>query len=293
MKKKAYRIILVLTLITCFNFIIFARSAGFVNAVSTRKITWSGYDWTVRTTNQALQGPGPNLFNDSESNVWLDENNFLHLKITNDTNNWYCAEIFSDLSFGYGKYIFKLSPGYTDLDVNVVVGLFTYLDDQHEIDIEFTRWGDAAAKNSQYVCQPYYISGNQHRFTTEGSSQNASHAFTWCEDYIKFHSEYGNTFEGTESTLIEEWFYTGESIPEPSTERVHLNLWLFQGNVPTNEQECEVIIQEFQFLPSDCNDEIPNDNIGGFNIIIIIIIIITIMFIAIMRIDGGSLQEKN
>ncbi|MBD3351841.1 MAG: hypothetical protein GF364_10180 [Candidatus Lokiarchaeota archaeon] len=227
------------------------------SSYTSRKISFSGYDWTVRTSQGALQGPGPNLFNDSEDSVWLDTNDYLHLKIRNDSLNWYCAEVYSDLSFGYGTYIFKLASGFENLDINVVVGLFTYLDDEHEIDIEYTRWGDTNLENGQYVCQPYYNAGNKYRYELEETGQASIHAFTWCENYIKFETELGSTYNGEDNQQISSWFYTGDDIPEPSTERVHMNLWLFQGNAPTDETACEVIIKEFSFMPSDCDDKIP------------------------------------
>jgi len=40
----------------------------------------------------------------------------------------------------------------TDKDPRIVVGFFTYLDDSHELDIEFARWGSAAGDhNADYV----------------------------------------------------------------------------------------------------------------------------------------------
>ena len=49
-------------------------------------------------------------------------------------------------------------------DPFVVVGLFTYLDDTHEIDIELSRWRVASDPAGQYVVQPGERPGNKHRF---------------------------------------------------------------------------------------------------------------------------------
>src|SRR5437773_1501268 len=82
----------------------------------------------------------------------------LHLKITHSGGTWQCAEINSERTLGYGKYIFQLdSP--PDFDPNVVLGLFTWSDNNafnnREIDIEIARWGDASdLTNAQFVVQP-------------------------------------------------------------------------------------------------------------------------------------------
>ena len=57
-----------------------------------RWISFSGYDWWVKTSS-GLVGPGPNYFSDSTNNVWLDAQGRLHLRITNRSNQWQCAEL--------------------------------------------------------------------------------------------------------------------------------------------------------------------------------------------------------
>ena len=126
-------------------------------------ITWSGYEWKVRSSRGAAQGPGPNIFSDSRDNVFVDSKGDLHLRITQrEDKKWVAAEIDLTQSLGYGTYQWELSSRYDRLPSNVVVGLFTYIsprsvarqtdgvvgnqkpDTPHEIDIEFTgAWGDA------------------------------------------------------------------------------------------------------------------------------------------------------
>ena len=228
-----------------------------LHIATSRKLTFSGYNWTVRTSNQQQQGPGPNYFSDSYDTVWVDNNGFLHLKLKFENNKWYCAEIYSDDSFGYGSYTFRLSPGFEDLDINVVVGLFTYLDDENEIDIEFARWGQKDALNGQYVVQPYSNEGNLHLFDMPATGEKSVHSFTWCPNYIRYWSTYGSSMSYSSDRLISEWYYTGTDNPSPSTERVHINLWLMSGLAPTDGLEAEIIIEEFIFTANECNDPIP------------------------------------
>ena len=221
-----------------------------------RKISFSGYEWTVRDSRDQEQGPGPNYFEDSSENVWLDEKGNLHLKILKKDDKWTCAEIYSDRSFGHGTYVFQLAPGFEDLDVNVILGLFTYLDDTHEIDIEFARWGHEGNKNGQYVVQPHSHPGNVHRFEFSSNQTSSIHAFSWCGNYIHFRSMLGTTFHEDSDQYLQEWYYKGNDNPEPSTERVHLNLWLMDGLAPSDGSEAEVTIERFSFILDDCDEGI-------------------------------------
>ena len=70
-----------------------------------KTIFFSGYNWTVKNSPGKV-GPGPNYFSDSANNVWVDTQGRLHLKITKRNGRWYCAEVISEVSFGYGEHLF-------------------------------------------------------------------------------------------------------------------------------------------------------------------------------------------
>ena len=218
------------------------------SSATTDTIMFSGYEWNVKNSNGALWGPGPNLFNDSIQNVWVDSNGSLHLRITHGLciDQWYCAEVYSVQSFGYGTYNFTLAPGFETLDKNVVLGLFTYLDDLNEIDIEFAKWGQETTNNGQYVLQPSWKPNHIERFEFEPQGEDSVHGFTWCKNSIDFWS-FSSFFEFN-------WRYYGLGIPQPSTEHVNMNLWLMQGLAPSDYTETEVVIKSFEFIPSECSD---------------------------------------
>ena len=44
-------------------------------------------------------------------------------------------------------------------------------------------------------------------------------------------------------------FVDASAVPQSGDEGVHLNLWLVQGNPPTDSNEVEVIIKSFDFVP--------------------------------------------
>lgn len=220
---------------------------------SIRRLDFSGYNWWVKSRTSPV-GPGPNYFSDSTNNVWLDASNRLHLRITNRSNTWQCAEVVTRRTFGYGSYRFALDSRVDNLDPNVVLGLFTWSDDPadayREIDIEFSRWGNAADPTSaQYVVQPYDTPGHLRRFTVPTSATNSTHFFTWETNRVSFQSLNGAfTPSPPPASVIGNWLYT-LSVPRSGDENIRINLWLSQGRAPSDGREVEVVIRSFQFVP--------------------------------------------
>lgn len=236
-----------------------------------RAIRFAHHNWSVKVGEDL--GPGPNNFSDSEDNVWVDGNGYLHLKITHPDSEWYCAEIISDESFGYGTYVFTMESRADTLDRNIVIGLFTWDTyapeyNYREIDFEFSRWQYPTNDNSQYVIQPWDTAGNILRFDIDytGQSDTTTHVMTWRPDGIYFKSYYGDfSLTPLPGNVINDWYYTGPDNPPPGGENVRMNLWLILGLAPSDGLEKEVIIKDFQFLtgisdqPGDINDDLDVD----------------------------------
>ncbi len=209
------------------------------------QIVWSGRTWQVKSSTSRV-GPGPNFFSASPDNVWVDATGRLHLRITQRSGRWSCAEIISRDSPGYGTYLFEIASPVAGLDPNVVLGLFTWSDKaayaHREIDVEFARWANATdPTNAQYVVQPYDRAGHLHRLTTPATAPTM-HGFTWRPGQVAFAS----------SDLVgwdHDWTYSGSDVPRSGGENVRLNLWLFGGTAPTNGQEIEVVVTRFTFTP--------------------------------------------
>jgi hypothetical protein len=213
-----------------------------------RTLEFSGCTWNVRS---GYGGPGPNTFSDSQENVWIDDKGYLHLRILHPNNVWTCAEVYTTHYTQYGLHKFVVSGNIDSLDANVVLGLFVYADDSHEIDIEFARWGVASAnKNGWFTVQPSSAS-NSYGFPFSLSKSVSSHSFNWQETYINFSSYQGVTSPPT--VFLALWNYTGTSIPKSSDRlRTHINFWLLQGNAPSDTSNLEVVIREVQQpLPSE------------------------------------------
>ena len=218
-----------------------------------RRLDFSGYNWWVKSSTGPV-GPGPNYFSDSTNNVRLDAQDRLHLRITNRSNQWQCAEVVTRRSFGYGHYRFQLDSRVDNLDPNAVLGLFTWSDDpayaHREIDVECSRWSNAAdVNNAQFVVQPWDTTGHLVRYAVPANATNSAHVFTWETNRIRFQAQRGDYSNSpTSSAVISSWDYT-QAMPVPGDENVRLNLWLVSGTPPVNGSEVEVVIRSFQFVP--------------------------------------------
>jgi len=157
----------------------------------TRRIEFAGYEWSVKESRGLPTGPGNNVFSDSSSNVWVDAQGRLHLKICRRDGVWSCAEVVSVRSFGHGTYRIFADTAADALDARAVLGLFTWNDDapytHREIDIELSRWDNASdANNAQYVVQPWQPPGHLTRFRVPPDVTNATYSFSWRTNRIDF-----------------------------------------------------------------------------------------------------------
>lgn len=223
-----------------------------------RIIEFSGYRWYVKTSGSGTLGPGSCYFSDSEQNISVDDNGYLHLQISNNGSHWDCSEIICLDEMGYGTYAYELASDPSVLDKNVVLGLYTWADDAvngQEIDIEFSRWGDSHNENGQFVVQPWDSDGHLHRFEFPAANEPSIHRFRWQNEIVSFQS-YVNTQEWpAQSSIVSDWTYSGET-PAPGQVHPRINLWLFNNQPPSDGQPQELIIKSFEF---SCLDQIQGD----------------------------------
>lgn len=229
----------------------------YAEAIRYKKISFAGYDWWVKRHCNPV-GPGPNYFSDSNENISVDPNGYLHLKIAQRDGKWYCSEVIANVNLGYGTYVFTVQGRVDLLDENIVLGLFTWEDcvpehNYREIDIEFSRWGQTKNDNAQFVVQPWNNPGNMSRFNTDLTghpNRTTTHIFTWKQNRICFRSYYGDfSLAPPKEDIIASWCYTGNDIPPAGAENPRINFWLMSGNAPTTRQDAEIVIKSFQYLP--------------------------------------------
>ena len=213
-------------------------------------LQFAGYEWAIKAGDSL--GPGPNYFSSNNDNVWVDNQGRLHLKITQQDGKWYCAEVYLMQSLGYGTYNFQVSSRVDLLDKNVVGSPFIYRDHSLETDVEFSRWSIEDGPNAQFVVQPYYNPGNREQFSMSLSNDASTHIIKWKPEAVFFKSAQGHYLNPPAGQVIHQWEYTGGDVPSESDELVHINLWLFNGQAPSDGNEVEMVIQGFTFYVNEC-----------------------------------------
>lgn len=223
---------------------------GMVRAVKTVRgqrtspsviLSFCGYEWRVRNS-PSSRGGSQNFYD--PSNVWVDAKGAMHLQTVETSGKWTCAEVSLTRSLGFGTYLFSVRD-VSHLDPAAVFGMFTWDyaggdQNNREVDIEISRWGDPSSKNAQYVMQPSYVPANVFRFSTPAGT--ITHSFTWKPGQMSFHS-----VRGAGSTIAHYDFTSG--VPSPGLESVRIVLYVYRRGKVLPEKEDEVIVEKFQYLP--------------------------------------------
>ena len=228
--------------------------SGAVSAVAIAKgaasppsasLRFSGYEWRIRDAPSSRGGL--NLYD--PSNAWTDQNGALHLRIAKASGNWTCAEVSLTRSLGYGTYSFVVRDT-SHLEPAAVFGMFTWdysgtEQNNREVDIEISRFGDPTSKNAEYVVQPYYVPANVARFTEP--SGVLTHSFHWEPGRITFRTVRGSQTGAGARVVAEHVFSSG--IPTHGIESIRMNLYIFgKARIPL-ENGAEVVIEKFEYLP--------------------------------------------
>jgi hypothetical protein len=213
-----------------------------------RIINFAGYQWEVKA---GKANPGGNYWSNDSTAVWIDQRERLHLSLQKKENRWYASEVFSTQAFDHGIFTFYIDAEPALYDPHVVVGLFLYKDDKNEIDIEFSRWGDAGNYQlGNYIIQPADIPGNQFRFPIITSGTFTTHRIIWKPDEILFSSWHGHHENPPAGGIIAQWQYAGNQLPASEIQlRVFINLWLFQAISPKSDKQEKLIINQFTYEP--------------------------------------------
>jgi endo-1,3-1,4-beta-glycanase ExoK len=196
------------------------------------KLNWKGLDWYVYT---GRSDPGNNYWN--QQGVWIDNQNRLHLTIIKKDGKWYSTGIETVNKYTYGTFTWTVdSPVYT-FDKNSVLGLFTYRDDNNELDIEPSQWGYAGDTNLGYTVQPFTKKGNEKTYRVAGDGAKTTYQIKWQPSYVKFSSVQNGK-------LVNEWSYTNAKGVPKTSQNACMNLWLI-NKPPSDGKNIECIISDF------------------------------------------------
>ena len=216
-------------------------------------VQFSGRTWGIKVTGNASGDqfdPGPCHWSNDPSVVHVAADG-LHLKNVEINGNWQCSEVYLLQSLGYGTYTVQVSSHFDQLDQNTVAApLFIYAGPGQELDNEYSGADGLipSPNDAQFVVQPYSVLGNLFPYVQPSMAKFTSQ-MDWRADHVTFTTWQGWSSTPAQSDIIRQWTYTGGYSPTPGQERVHINLWLLNGNAPVNGTGNEMVISSFKFQP--------------------------------------------
>lgn len=226
--------------------------------------SWEGFNWEKRFWNGAPHYNGA-WSADNVSNP--DANGHVTLKLTNPTGNAPVAAEFQSTrqGFGYGTYSTVVEKDINSMQKEVVWGcLFTYdpnaAPGYTEVDLcEASAWGGGAAYGQSWPITQghgYWFDaskgpglGNNTVTFPVSSSPVLTHKMVWEPGKITFETFEG---EGYTGALLKRTVLEGATVPVPSKERVHFNLWVTGGGGgDANHVKPESVkVKDFSFIPA-------------------------------------------
>ena len=226
-------------------------------------VSFAGFRWKVRESNVQTE-PGNNFFSKSESEIFIDNTEKLHLRIGPRNGYWYCSELVADTILGYGTYAIFPEIMLDTLPPNIMIefgltpdkALHTYI--PSDIAVRFTRLGTLNSPNTlQYVIsRPENANERKERlfrpeepFRMQGSF--STHAFTWRESVLEFASYHDHGLPTPYLAAL--WEFSGSqalnlSVPKATTPyRMRLRVW--SAGSPITNRPFDLTIKNIQFFP--------------------------------------------
>jgi hypothetical protein len=226
---------------------------GGASVAGAATIAWKGHTWQVTSGGMAGVCQG------DPNNVTVDSAGYLHLKISHNNNVWSSAELFTTDRLGFGTYQWQVDGPIDTFDKNVVLGLFPYgpaagigADGTNEIDIEYSRWGQANGPNGDWTNYP--ASGSvvgelTYSFSLGGATLSTSR-FVWSSTTITDFLFSGLQPIDATTDVIKTWTYAPQNptmnIPQQALP-LGMNLWCFSAP-PSDANPVEVVIRDFSFV---------------------------------------------
>jgi hypothetical protein len=273
MKKIMYLMLAALTLSTC-------KQSDPTDQLMRQGdiINFAGRKWDIKSNEWAV-GPGPNYFSKRYSDVWLDENGYLHLNIAFHDGKWYSTEVISQDNLGYGTYAWTIQGDPHLFADNVVLGLFTwdnnsfYTQANSEVDVELSYWGNRSNPSPlTYSVQPVSFGPvyeeRSHKVDMEDAllAGVTTHVFNWTDTLITWYSYPGEY--RVDANSYADWSFdlnnparvkyeNGQSsvpviIPAPgATTNARMNFWTLPHVAigPSDGQNQEIVIRNFVYQP--------------------------------------------
>jgi hypothetical protein len=214
-------------------------------APASKTISFSGYDWLVRQTQNDRHG-----MNDYDGrNVWVDNDGYLHLLLMERDGRWTSADVRLTRSLGYGTYSFDVREA-SQIDPSAAFSMYTFDplgSDQNfrEVAVDVSRWGQPDAMNGQFVVQPETVPANVFRFAIP--SGRLTYSFRWEPGRVSFKAvQSSGTSRGDD--VVAERLFTAR-VPTAGAERPQMTLLYDRAAARPPSKSVEVVVEKFVFLP--------------------------------------------
>jgi hypothetical protein len=217
---------------------------------------WKGHNWKI--TNGGMAG----IAQGNPVNIFVDQNDYLHLRIINREGTYTASEMFSADKLGFGTYQWQIEGTVDNMDKSTVLGLFPYgpaagigSDGENELDIEFSKWDDTCSGcNADFTFYP--STGNKaagpqtENFNFSLNGENLTTArLVWNSTSVTGTIMRGLQPIGSIQNVLRTFSYStveyAARIPQTPLP-LGMNFWCFKS-LPANRQE--VIIRDFQYVP--------------------------------------------
>ena len=204
-------------------------------------VHFSGYDWMIRSS---PNDRGGDLYDYEPSNVWVDDQGYLHLLMGQEGGRWHCAAVSLTRSLGYGTYRFVISDS-AHLPPSAILALFTQdAEGGADMDIELGRWGKVQNRNADYVIQPYYIPQNVVHFEVPAGPM--THVLRWEPGSATFKS-FAGVSTAPRGPVMDHVFKSG--VPVPARETLHIDFYDLHHSQSGLQHPVEIVVQKFEYLP--------------------------------------------
>ena len=196
---------------------------------------WSGTNWYVPS---------------AHSNTWVDDQNNLHMRLEKINNKWCGCLLERSQTVKYGKFTWVSSSSTLNLERYTTIGLFTYHDDQNELDIEINQW-PGCDEHLYFVNQPGSVDTHPEKvsygvFSSNPhlNDKNIVYSIEWTPDYVYYSAI------AEDGTIIQDWTYSNpEGIPSINS-TICMDLLPLAGSYyPASGNAAEVVLQSFTYTP--------------------------------------------
>jgi len=215
-----------------------------------RFILWSGFEWEVLNSNGAAVAPGPNIYGDDATTVWVDGiTRNLHLNLHYDTklNAWICAFLTLRKPLGNGGYRYRATSEVAAFsDPYVALGMGISASPTQFLETQLTRGGNSSnlAPNGRYCLRPSSsINASCMSWNQPTDVQNP----VYVTEFLKSRVDFFSTYAGSVQPPFAFWQVENATLVPPVDNMfANVGLWLVNGMTTlAKNATVEVILRNF------------------------------------------------